>query len=140
MVEYTNNSDDSVAHFAATKDIIAPNNSVFGGISISYTGGIVLGGIVSALGDVSATILEGHKNYGSNELVAQVIDTANNGDIYGKAKEYVRSGGILGVALSVELASGTFENKTKDIKTQVHLQQQLLGQEIQLDKVYYQMV
>ena len=94
LIEFTNSSDTSVSHFAATTNITTTNNSTFGGISIAYTGGIVIGGIVGAIGDLSATILIGEINLGSAQIVAQVIDTANNGHVYGKAKEYVRSGGI----------------------------------------------
>lgn len=114
LIEYTNSSTYSVSHFAATTNVSTINNSTFGGISIAYTGGLVLGGIVGALGDISGTELEGHKE-GAVGIVAEVIDTANNGDVYGKAKEYVRSGGILGVALSVELASGTFSNDSSTV-------------------------
>lgn len=115
LIEYTNSNTSSVSYFAATTDTNQNNNSTFGGISISYTGGLVLGGIVGAFGDVQGTELIGYaSNFIDNEKpVAKVIDIANNGDIYGKAKEYVRSGGILGIALSVELASGTFENRSE---------------------------
>src|SRR5690554_2017057 len=113
LIEYTNSNENSESYFAATTNVSTDNKSRFGGISIAYNGGLVLGGITAAFGDVSGTELEGNKNFGSNEIpVAQVIDTANEGDIYGKAKEYVRSGGILGVALSVELASGTSNNNS----------------------------
>lgn len=116
LLEYTNNNDQAKSFYAASIDLVGSNNSIFGGISIAYTGGIVLGGIVGALGDTTATILEGHKNFGSTTPIAQVIDTSNNGDVYGKAKEYVRTGGIVGVALSVELASGTFNNSSVNIE------------------------
>ena len=115
LIEYTNESTQSVSYFAATTNISTTNSSTFGGISITYTGGLVLGGIVGALGDKSATILVGHRNFGTDKFVAEVIDTSNDGDIYGKAKEYVRSGGILGIALSVELASGTYANTSSNV-------------------------
>lgn len=111
LMEYTNSSTSSVSYFAAN---VIPssgsNSSIYGGISITYTGGVVLGGIAGAFGDVQGTELQGYVPGFSSSIVARVLDTTNNGDIYGKAKEYVRSGGILGIALSVELASGTYEN------------------------------
>ncbi len=113
LIEYTNSSTVSRSYFAATTNVSTTNSSIFGGISIAYTGGIVLGGIVGALGDISGTELLGHNNYTGDKPVAQLLDTANNGDIYGKAFEYVRSGGILGIALGVELASGTFQNRSE---------------------------
>lgn len=114
LIEYTNSSTESESNFAATENISTTNNSTFGGISIVYTGGLVLGGIVGAFGDVQGTELEGHAMGFPQDTppVSVVIDISNNGDIYGKAKEYVRSGGILGIALSVELASGTYENQS----------------------------
>lgn len=78
-------------------------------------GGLVVAGISSALGDVSGTVLTGNIDFGDNDLpLAEVIDTSNEGDIYGKAKEYVRIGGILGIALSVELAAGTYKNTSEN--------------------------
>lgn len=112
LIEFTNSSNIANSYFAATTNVSATNNSTFGGISIAYTGGLVLGGIVGALGDISGTELAGHKIYTGGAPVARVLDTANDGDVYGKAKEYVRSGGILGIALGVELASGTYENRS----------------------------
>ena len=112
LIEYTNSSASASSYFAATTNMSSTNNSTFGGISITYTGGLVLGGIVGALGDISGTELTGYKTYTGQAPVAQVLDTANNGDVFGKAMEYVRSGGILGIALGVELASGTYENRS----------------------------
>jgi hypothetical protein len=68
-----------------------------------------LGGIAAAFGDTQASILSG---YGQNvSVVGKILDSANNGNIYGKAKEYVRSGGILAIALGIELTSGTDVNQ-----------------------------
>lgn len=93
-------------------------SSIFGGLVFAYRAGLTLGGIAAAQGDNSALILEGYgralKN-SSNEfirIVAQIIDTSNKGDIYGKAKAYVRSGGILGVALGTEITAGTDNNSS----------------------------
>ena len=77
----------------------------------AYNGGITLGGIVSAFGDDLAFILDG---FGRNKgLTAKLIDSSNNGDIFGKASQYVRSGGVLGTALGTELTAGT-DNATSN--------------------------
>ncbi len=80
-------------------------NCLYGGLVFAYNGGLALGGVVSAMADTSATILAGY----SDEVVepAQIVDSSNNGNISGKANQYVRSGGILAVALGVELTAGT---------------------------------
>lgn len=110
---YTNTSS-SVAYFAGTTvpTGTGSSSSTFGGITIAYTGGLTLGGIAAGIGNRNATELNNLGRYeGSNETIfAQILDTANNGTIYGKAESYVRSGGILGIALGVELASGTHNN------------------------------
>lgn len=110
---YTNTSE-SIAHFAGTT---VPTNtgsssSTFGGIAIAYTGGLTLGGISAGIGNRNATELTGNGRFEGEQdtIFARILDTSNNGDIYGKAKSYVRSGGILGIALGVELASGTHNN------------------------------
>lgn len=112
-IEYTNSSTTSVSHYAGTISG-GTNNSTFGGITIAYNGGLTLGGIVAAIGNRNATELENLGRFtGANDpIFAQVLDTSNNGDVFGKAKEYVRSGGILGIALGVELASGTYNNSS----------------------------
>lgn len=131
LIEYTNSSSASESHFAGTTNASSTNNSVFGGICINYTGGLVIGGIVGAFGDVQGTELTGHaQGFPEDEPpVATVKDVANNGDIYGKAKEYVRSGGILGIALSVELASGTYENKSSGTITAGPFTKAVIGSE-----------
>src|SRR5690554_5139686 len=115
LINYTNDSTSAKTYFAGVNwsSQNQTNNSIFGGITISYIGGITIGGIVSALGDVSGTEVSPHaKNFIEEAPVAQVIDSINNGDVFGKAREYVRSGGILGTALSIELSAGTYENKS----------------------------
>lgn len=93
----------------------------YGGLVYAFKGGITLGGLVAAFGDVAALVLkDGTVDYGQNaeevidneavKLIARILNSSNAGDVFGKAKEYVRSGGILGVALGSELTSGTFNN------------------------------
>ena len=101
---YTNINSGSTTYVA---DITY--GSKYGGLIIAYKGGLALGGIVAAFGDTKASILSG---FGQNATVTgEILDSANNGNIYGKAKEYVRSGGILAIALGIELTSGTDVNQ-----------------------------
>lgn len=82
--------------------------SKYGGLIITFNGGLTLGGIAAAFGDTLALILS---DYGRNASINALIqDTSNKGNIYGKANAYVRSAGILAVALGVELTSGTDNN------------------------------
>lgn len=86
-------------------------NCHFGGLIYAYSAGLALGGICSALGDRQATILNGKLNYGylsdtSTSSMAKIYDSSNNGNVYGKAQQYVRCGGILAVALGVEITAG----------------------------------
>ena len=87
-------------------------NCHFGGLVFAYSSGLSLGGICSALGDRTATILlDENVNYGNISdttitSTAKIYDSSNNGNIYGKALEYVRTGGILAVALGVEITAG----------------------------------
>lgn len=79
-------------------------NSAFGGLTYAYTGGVVIGGISAGVGDSAANILTG---FGKNESIKSLIyDSSNNGMIFGKASKYVRVGGILGLALGVEITAG----------------------------------
>src|SRR5690554_469843 len=111
LINYVNDSVTSESHFAGNDNITGQNINTFGGITITYTGGVTIGGIVAALGDKEGTEISPHA-ININE-VAQVIDTVNNGDLFGKSEEYVRAGGILGIALSVELTAGTFNNTSE---------------------------
>ncbi len=80
-------------------------SALFAGLVYSYTGGIVLGGISALMADTNANILT---DYGKGaSITAEVLDTSNNGDIYAKANAYVRVGGIIGVALGLEITAGT---------------------------------
>ncbi|MFA5692200.1 MAG: hypothetical protein WC907_01175 [Acholeplasmataceae bacterium] len=67
-----------------------------GGVVDSYSGGIVVGGVVS-------TITNG---------LSRIYDTSNNGEIIGISRAFVRSGGILASALLYEIvrASNTSIN------------------------------
>ena len=56
----------------------------------SFVGGITVGGIVGAVVDGTS----------------RIYDAVNSGDIIGIAKNYVRSGGILAVALTSEVSAG----------------------------------
>lgn len=101
---YTNINSEAKAYVANIA-----YGSKYGGLIIAYKGGLALGGIAAAFGDTKASILTG---YGQNAtIVGKILDSANNGNIYGKAKEYVRSGGILAIALGIELTSGTDVNQ-----------------------------
>lgn len=102
-IEYTNSSGSSVTNVVGGTN--PSSTSVFGGMVFSYTGGLTLGGIISSFGDTAATILSG---FGQNaSITAELLDSSNNGIIYGKALRYVRSGGILGIALGTEVTAGT---------------------------------
>ena len=83
-------------------------NSLFGGMIFAYNGGLALGGVCSALADTEALILKnGSISYGyQKEIDAQILDSSNNGNVFGKANQYVRSGGVLAVALGVEITAG----------------------------------
>lgn len=83
-------------------------NSLFGGMIFAYNGGLALGGVCSVLGDTKALILNnGSISYGyQKEIDAQILDSSNNGNVFGKANQYVRSGGVLAVALGVEITAG----------------------------------
>jgi hypothetical protein len=109
---YTNSSSSSTTHVAG--GINPADDSSFGGLAFAYNGGLVLGGISAAFGDLYALVLEGYgrqSNISAEPIFyGKIYDTSNNGNIYGKAKSYVRSGGILGIALGTELASGTNNN------------------------------
>src|SRR5690606_5626973 len=112
LIEYTNSNTSAVAYFAGTNQNRNNNSSTFGGATIAYNGGLTLGGIVAAIGNNYAKELE---NYGRlKTLDARILDTANSGDVYGKSRAYVRSGGVLGVALGIELASGTHNNTNRE--------------------------
>lgn len=85
--------------------LVAGTTDLFGGMVYAYNAGFVLGGVVAAFGDDAANILSGHgQNTG---MIAKLIDSANNGDVYGKAPEYVRSGGVLGIGLGTEVTAGS---------------------------------
>ena len=102
-INYTNENASSTT-FVAGGD--TPNN-FFGGLIYAYNGGLALGGVCSALGDTEATILNGDLNYGYQKAIdAQILDSSNNGNVYGKAQQYVRCGGVLAVALGVEITAG----------------------------------
>ena len=105
-IEYTNSNTNSITYVSGGTN--PGYNSQYGGLIFAFKGGLTLGGVVSAFGDTAALVLDG---YGKGaEVIAEIIDSSNNGNVYGKAKEYVRSGGILGVALGAELTSGTDSN------------------------------
>jgi len=109
-INYTNTSSGTT-YVAGGDD----PNCHFGGLVFAYNGGLALGGICSALADRQATILNDTSkgiNYGRLEAtttnsMAKIYDSSNNGNVYGKARQYVRSGGVLAVALGVELTAGT---------------------------------
>ena len=105
-IEYTNDNDSSITYVVGGE---TPGwTNIFGGLVITYNGGLTLGGIAAAFGDTAATVLTG---FGKDiTITAELIDSSNNGDIYGKAPQYVRSGGVLGVALGSELTAGTTNN------------------------------
>jgi hypothetical protein len=65
-------------------------NQSFGGLTTSFTGGIVAGG-------VAAMVIDGN---------SRIFDTGNSGNVIGKAQQFVRTGGVLGVSLYQESTSG----------------------------------
>lgn len=99
-ITYINSSNGTT--YVAGGDV---PNCLYGGLIFAYNGGLALGGISSAMADTSADVLSDY----SDTLVqpAQILDSSNNGNVSGKANQYVRSGGILAVALGVELTAGT---------------------------------
>lgn len=97
IFENTNTLNNSTIHISV--------NESYAGLVFSYNAGITLGGIVAAVGDRNALILEGYGR-GTTNLVAKVFDSSNNGLVYGKARKYVRVGGVLGVALGTEITAG----------------------------------
>lgn len=102
-INYTNENASSTTNVAGGD---TPNN-LFGGLTFAYNGGLALGGVCSALADTEATILNGDLNYGYQKAIdAQILDSSNNGNVYGKAQQYVRCGGVLAVALGVEITAG----------------------------------
>lgn len=105
-IDYTNISTTAVTRVVGGTTPAYTN--IYGGLVIVFNGGLTLGGVASAFGDTAATVLAG---FGQNaNITAELLDSSNNGDIYGKARQYVRSGGILGVALGSELTAGTTNN------------------------------
>lgn len=100
--EYTSSDDDNHTTKVAGGDT---PNCLYGGLIFSYNSGIALGGVACAMADTSANILNGYSD--SINEAAQILDTSNNGNISGKANQYVRCGGILAIALGVELTAGT---------------------------------
>ena len=65
-------------------------SSTYAGLVISYTGGIVAGG-------VSSMVLDGN---------SRIYDSSNNGDVIVKAYRFARAGGVLGVSLYRESSAG----------------------------------
>lgn len=100
VLNYTNTTST-----ASATALVAGTTDLFGGMVYAYNAGFVLGGVVAAFGDDAAAILSGHGQ--NNGMIAKLIDSANNGDVYGKAPEYVRSGGVLGIALGTEVTAGS---------------------------------
>jgi hypothetical protein len=60
------------------------------GLSISYTGGIIAGG-------VSSMVIDGN---------SRIYDSSNNGNVFVKAYRFARAGGVLGVSLHRESTAG----------------------------------
>lgn len=117
---YYYNSDENQAATYVCGGTNPNTTSLFGGLVYAYRSGLTLGGIAAAFVDNTAKVLE---NYGraiidendnvlSGRITAKIEDTANNGNVYGKSKSYVRCGGILGVALGTEVAAGTDDNSS----------------------------
>lgn len=100
--EYT--TSDDVNHTTKVAGGDEPN-CLYGGLIFSYNSGVALGGIACAMADTSATILTNYSDTLTES--ARILDTSNNGNISGKANQYVRCGGILAIALGVELTAGT---------------------------------
>lgn len=123
---YTNSNTSARSYYAGVVNN-GSYNTRLGGITIVYEGGLTIGGIAAAIGNIAATVLNGYKEGFINGTepdnttmprplkYAQILDTINSGDIFGKAKEFVRSGGVLGLALSAELASGTYESRNTNV-------------------------
>lgn len=89
----------------AATSLVAGTTDLFGGMVYAFDGGLVLGGVVAAFGDNAASILSGHgQNTG---MIAKLIDSSNNGDVYAKAPQFARAGGVLGIALGTEVTAGT---------------------------------
>ena len=110
LISFTNIAS-GIAYAASSVDPDS-SNARYGGLIYAYKGGLVLGGITAVVANTQANILSG---IGQNvDIKAKVADTANNGDIYGKANEYVRSGGIVGVALGLEITAGTDNAQSSD--------------------------
>ncbi|MFA6647955.1 MAG: lamin tail domain-containing protein, partial [Candidatus Izemoplasmatales bacterium] len=65
-------------------------SDVLAGLSKSYTGGIVAGG-------VSSMVIDGN---------SRIYDSSNNGDVVVMAYQFARAGGVLGVSLYRESTSG----------------------------------
>ncbi len=102
-INYTNENISSLTNVAGGHN----PDCLFGGLIFSYNGGLALGGVCSALADTEGTILNGTTDYGYQKSIdSQILDSSNNGNVYGKAQKYVRSGGILAVALGVEITAG----------------------------------
>jgi hypothetical protein len=65
-------------------------STTYAGLAISYTGGIVAGG-------VSSMVLDGN---------SRIYDSSNNGEVIVKAYRFARAGGVLGVSLYRESSAG----------------------------------
>lgn len=104
LLHFINSNDNSISYVSSSQNP-ASSGALFAGMTYGYNGGVVLGGISAALANPQGTVLTGI-GYGANVL-AEVLDTSNNGNIYGKSRYYVRVGGIVGVALGIELTAGT---------------------------------
>ena len=109
LIHMVNSSTSSISYVSSSLDPLS-TSALFAGMTYGYTGGVVAGGISAAMANTRASILTG---IGKDAAVTgEVIDTANNGDIFAKAYYYVRSGGIIGVAIGVEITAGT-DNATQ---------------------------
>jgi len=108
-ITYTNSNSNANARFSGETGNNT-YNARYAGLVIVYEGGLTLGGISAAFGNFEGTLLKDY--FDLNEIpsgiYAKILDTINNGDVFGKAKQFVRSGGILGLALSAELSAGTY--------------------------------
>lgn len=69
-------------------------DSTNAGVVSKFESGVILGG-------VTAIITSGH---------SRIFDTSNKGNIVGMSEHFVRTGGVLGVSLLVELNSGNINN------------------------------
>lgn len=79
-----------VRNSSSTANASFSNDDNTGGLVLSYSGGIIVGGVTS-------TITHG---------LSRIYDTSNKGEIIGISKKFVRSGGVLGSALLFEIESG----------------------------------